>query len=147
MYTFVVVQKIKNKTMSVARFGVSLEKELLEALDNFVQENHFTNRSQAIRQLIRNNLVMKKWETNEKVAGAISLVYDHHKRDLLNNLAELQHDFFDIILATQHFHINHDSCLEIIAVKGESAKLTLLANKLIAIKGVQHGKLTMSSTV
>ena len=145
MYTFVVVQKIKNKTMSVARFGVSLEKELLEALDNFVQENHFTNRSQAIRQLIRNNLVMKKWETNEKVAGAISLVYDHHKRDLLNNLAELQHDFFDIILATQHFHINHDSCLEIIAVKGESAKLTLLANKLIAIKGVQHGKLTMST--
>ena len=132
--------------MSVARFGVSLEKELLEALDKFVQENHFTNRSQAIRQLIRNNLVEKKWESNEKVAGAISLVYDHHKRDLLNNLAELQHDFFDIILATQHFHINHNSCLEIIAVQGESAKLTLLANKLIAIKGVQHGKLTMSST-
>ncbi|MEZ5083523.1 MAG: nickel-responsive transcriptional regulator NikR [Bacteroidales bacterium] len=145
MHTFVVVQKLKNKTMSVARFGVSLEKELLEALDNFVQENHFTNRSQAIRQLIRNNLVEKKWESNEMVAGAISLVYDHHKRDLLNNLAELQHDFFEIILATQHFHINHDSCLEIIAVKGESAKLTLLANKLIAIKGVQHGKLTMST--
>lgn len=132
--------------MSVARFGVSLEKELLEALDKFARENQFANRSQAIRHLIRNNLVEKKWKSNEIVAGAISLVYDHHKRDLLNKLAELQHDYHDIILANQHFHLDHDNCLEIIAVKGESAKLSLLANKLIAVKGIQHGTLTMSST-
>lgn len=132
--------------MSVARFGVSLEKELLEALDKFVNENQYANRSQAIRHLIKNNLVEKKWESNEIVAGAISLVYDHHKRDLLNTLAGIQHDYHDEILATQHFHLDHDNCLEIIAVKGESSKLTLLANKLIAIKGIQHGKLTMSST-
>lgn len=132
--------------MSVVRFGVSLEKELLEALDNFVNESHFTNRSQAIRQLITNNLIEKKWTSNDVVAGAISLVYDHHKRDLLNKLADLQHDYHDAILATQHFHLDHDNCLEIIAVKGESSKLTMLANKLIALKGIQHGKLIMSNT-
>lgn len=131
--------------MSVVRFGVSLEESLLKALDSFVKENQFQNRSQAIRHLIRNNLVEKKWEANEKVAGAISLVYDHHKRDLLNKLTDIQHDYHDLILANQHFHLDHDQCLEIIAVKGDSAKLSLLANKLIALKGVQHGKLTMSS--
>jgi CopG family nickel-responsive transcriptional regulator len=132
--------------MTVVRFGVSLEQELLTALDAFVRENHFSNRSQAVRQLINNNLVEKKWESNEQVAGAISLVYDHHKRELLNNLADLQHDYHDVILATQHFHLDHDHCLEIIAVKGESAKLSLLANKLIALKGIRHGNLTMSSS-
>jgi CopG family nickel-responsive transcriptional regulator len=132
--------------MSVSRIGVSLEKELLEALDNYVADNHFPNRSQAIRQLVRNNLIEKKWESNEMVAGAISLVYDHHKRDLLNILADLQHDYHDIILANQHFHLDHNNCLEIIAVKGEASKLSLLANKLIAVKGIQHGKLTMSSS-
>jgi CopG family nickel-responsive transcriptional regulator len=131
--------------MSVVRFGVSLEEDLLKALDSFARENHFKNRSQAIRHLIRNNLVAERWEANERVAGAISLVYDHHKRDLLNNLADIQHDYHDLILANQHFHLDHDQCLEIIAVKGDSAKLSLLANKLIALKGVQHGKLTMSS--
>jgi len=132
--------------MSVVRFGVSLEKELLNALDKFAQDNQFANRSQAIRQLIANNLVETKWESNQPVAGAISLVYDHHKRDLLKTLAAIQHDYHDAILATQHFHLDHDNCLEIIAVKGLSEQLTQLANKLIAIKGIRHGKLTMSSS-
>jgi CopG family nickel-responsive transcriptional regulator len=133
--------------MSVARFGVSLDQELLDALDRFVKDNNFPNRSQAIRQLISDNLAQKKWESNQQVAGAVSLVYDHHKRDLLNKLADLQHDYHDVILSAQHFHLDHDNCLEIIAVRGESSRLTLLANKLIAIKGIQHGKLTMSNTV
>jgi CopG family nickel-responsive transcriptional regulator len=132
--------------MSVVRFGVSLERELLEELDKFVIKHHFTNRSQAIRQLISNNIVENKWESNEVVAGAISLVYNHHKRELLNKLADLQHDYVGEILSAQHFHLDHDNCLEIIAVRGESSKLTTLANRLIAIKGIQHGKLTMSST-
>jgi CopG family transcriptional regulator, nickel-responsive regulator len=131
--------------MTVVRFGVSLEQELLNALDKFMMDNHFANHSQASRQLINNNLVEKKWETNAVVAGAISLVYDHHKRELCT-LADIQHDYHDLILATQHFHLDHDNCLEIIAVKGESAKLSLLANKLITVKGIQHGKLTMSSS-
>jgi CopG family nickel-responsive transcriptional regulator len=130
--------------MSVVRFGVSLEKELLEALDNFAEENQFTNRSQAIRQLINNNIVVKKWQCNNQVAGSITLVYDHHKRDLLNQLTDIQHDHHDVILSSQHIHLNHDICMEIIAVKGKAIVLTELADKLIAVKGVQHGKLTMS---
>lgn len=131
--------------MTVVRFGVSLEKGLLDALDKFAEENHFKNRSQALRHLISNNLTEKKWESNEIVAGAVSLVYDHHKRDLLSNLTDLQHDFHDVILSNIHFHIDHDNCLEIIAIKGESSRLKELANRLIGLKGIQQGKLTTSS--
>ncbi len=130
--------------MSIVRFGVSLEKELLEALDNYASDNHFTNRSQAIRQLINNNIVTNKWQCNNIVAGSITLVYDHHKRDLLTNLTDLQHGYHHVILSSQHFHLEKDLCMEIIAVKGKAAKLTELADKLIAVKGIQHGKLTMS---
>ncbi|MDA3893646.1 MAG: nickel-responsive transcriptional regulator NikR [Salinivirgaceae bacterium] len=130
--------------MPVIRFGVSLEKELLEALDNYASENQFTNRSQAIRNLINNNIVTSKWQCNNIVAGSITLVYDHHKRDLLTNLTNVQHDYHNVILSSQHFHLEKDICMEIIAVKGQAAILTILADKLIAIKGIQHGKLTMS---
>lgn len=130
--------------MSIVRFGVSLEKELLEALDNYASENHFTNRSQAVRNLINNNIVSTKWQGNHLVAGSITLVYDHHKKDLLAKLTNLQHDYYSVILSSQHFHLEHDLCMEIIAVKGKSVTLTQLANKLIAVKGIQHGKLTMS---
>ena len=130
--------------MSVVRFGVSLEKELLDMLDWYVNDNKFTNRSQAIRHLINNNTVTKKWESNDLVAGSITLVYDHHKRDLLNNLTDVQHDYHDIILSSMHFHLEHDTCMEIIAVKGKANVLSQLAEKLIAIKGIHHGQLTMS---
>ncbi len=129
--------------MSVVRFGVSLEKELLDALDAYTKENHFSNRSQAIRQLVSNNLVLKKWQCNNIVAGSIILFYDHHKREVLNNLMDVQHHYHDVIMSSQHFHIDHDSCFEIVAVKGEAARLTELADKLIAVKGINHGKLTM----
>lgn len=130
--------------MSVVRFGVSLENKLLDALDNFVIENQLANRSQAIRHLINNNLVEKKWKCNHIVAGSITLIYDHHKNDLLNQLTDIQHHFHKEILSTQHFHLDHDHCLEIVAVKGKASLLTELAEKLIAVKGVIHGKLTMS---
>lgn len=130
--------------MSVARFGVSLERELLDALDNYAKVNKFTNRSQAIRQLINNNIVSSKWLCNNIVAGSITLVYDHHKKDMLNILTDIQHDYYKVILSSQHFHLEHDLCMEIIAVKGKAAVLTDLADRLIAIKGIRHGKLTMS---
>lgn len=130
--------------MSIVRFGVSLEKELLEALDNYASDNHFTNRSQAIRNLINNNIVTNKWQCNNIVAGSITLVYNHHKRDLLNNLTDLEHDYSYVILSSQHFHLEKNLCMEIIAVKGKAITLTELADKLIAVKGIQHGKLTMS---
>ena len=130
--------------MGVTRFGVSLEEELLEALDQYVKENQFPNRSQAIRHLVEKNLVEKKWQCNRIVAGAIVLLYDHHKSDLTNKLTDIQHHYFEVILSAQHFHLNHDACLEIIAVKGEARQLTELADKLVTLKGIRHGKLIMS---
>ncbi len=130
--------------MSVVRFGVSLEKDLLKILDQYVVENKVSNRSQAIRHLLNNSTVEKKWKCNNIVAGSITLVYDHHKRDITNILNDIQHDYHDIILASQHFHLNHNICLEIVAVKGKASVLTDLSDKLTAVKGIRHGKLTMS---
>ena len=132
--------------MAVTRFGVSLESELLEALDNYVIENNFPNRSQAIRQLIERNLVEKKWMCNNTVAGAITLVYDHNRRELVNRIFDIQNDFYQVILASQHFHISNETCLKIIAVKGQAKVLTKLADKLIGLKGIKHGKLVMTQT-
>ncbi|MBE9481314.1 MAG: nickel-responsive transcriptional regulator NikR [Bacteroidetes bacterium] len=131
--------------MQVKRFGVSLEEDLLNSLDELVKNNRFPNRSQAIRFLIKKNLVEDKWEGNEQVAGVIVLVYDHHKRDLQNKSTDVQHNFHDLILSVQHVHLDHNNCLETIAVKGKAQELTALANKLIALKGIKHGKLVMSA--
>ena len=130
--------------MSLARFGVSLDEDLLKALDNFVIENSMPNRSQAIRHLVEKNLVEKKWQCNEIVAGAIVMLYDHHKGDVTTKSNDLQHEYFDVILSSQHFHLSHDNCLEIIAVKGTANRLTQLSDKLIGMKGIIHGKLVMS---
>ena len=130
---------------TVKRFGVSLEKELLDSLDAYVEQHHFPNRSQAIRHLIERNKVEEKWEENKEVAGAIVLVYDHHKRELQSKSTNLQHDYHELILSVQHVHLNHDLCLETIAVKGKAGDLKKLSNALIALKGIKHGELVMSS--
>jgi CopG family transcriptional regulator, nickel-responsive regulator len=130
--------------MSLARFGVSLDEDILKALDEFVIENKLPNRSQAIRHLVEKNLVEKKWQCNQIVAGAVVLLYDHHKGDVTIKSNDIQHEYFDAILSSQHFHLSHDYCLEIIAVKGIANKLTQLSDKLIGIKGIIHGKLVMS---
>ncbi|NOZ48024.1 MAG: nickel-responsive transcriptional regulator NikR [Chlorobi bacterium] len=131
--------------MGIKRFGVSLEEELLESLDDFVKKNKFPNRSQAIRFLIKNNLVEEKWEENEEVAGAIVLVYDHHKREVQNKSTEIQHNYHHSILSVQHVHLDHNNCLESILVKGKAVELKALSEKLISIKGIQHGKLVTTT--
>ena len=95
--------------------------------------------------LINNNIVEEKWEENKDVAGAIVLVYDHHKRDLQTKSTDVQHDYHNLILSVQHVHLDHNNCLETIAVKGKANELSALANELIALKGIKHGKLVMSS--
>jgi CopG family nickel-responsive transcriptional regulator len=132
--------------MKVKRFGVSLEEDLLKSLDNLVKIHQFPNRSQAIRYLINKNLIEEKWNTNVFVAGAIVLVYDHHKRELQNRSTNLQHDYHDLILSVQHVHLDHNNCLETIAVKGKAKDLKSLADKLIALKGIKHGQLVMSTS-
>ncbi len=130
----------------VKRFGVSLEENLLEDLDAYVAKHKFPNRSRAIRHLIEHNLVEEKWQANDEVAGAIVLVYDHNKRDLTSQTMSLQHEYHCLVLSVQHVHLNDQYCLETIAVKGKAERLTKLADRLIAIKGIKHGKLIMSST-
>jgi CopG family nickel-responsive transcriptional regulator len=132
--------------MSVVRFSISLEEELLHELDQFANDNSFANRSQALRNLIERNIVEKKWQCNNLVAGAIVMIYDHHKKDILTRANNLQHDYHDVILSSQHYHLSHNICLEIIAVKGIAKKLTELSEKLISMKGIIHGKLVMSKT-
>jgi len=131
--------------MEVKRFGVSLESELLTELDRLVSKKQFPNRSQAIRYLIKRFSIEDEWEEDKEVAGAIVLVYDHHKRELQTKSTDIQHNFHDLILSVQHVHLDHHNCLETIAVKGKASKLKSLADKLIAIKGVKHGELVMTS--
>jgi len=132
--------------MQVKRFGVSLEEDLLNALDELVEKHHFPNRSQAIRYLVKKHMVEDDWNENKYVAGAIVLVYDHHRRDLSSKSTSIQHDFHDLVLSVQHVHLDHDNCLETIAVKGHASRLKMLSDKLIAIKGIKHGKLVMTTT-
>jgi len=110
--------------MQVKRFGVSLEEDILARLDQLVKKSKFPNRSQAIRYLIKDTLVEEKINKNKIVAGAIVIVYDHHKRELNNKLMNVQHDYHELVLSTQHVHLEHDLCLETIAVKGNAQKLT-----------------------
>jgi len=130
--------------MPVTRFGISIEQELLEALDEYVKENNFSNRSQAIRQLISRNIVEHKWMCNNLVAGSITLIYDPHKREILNQIATVEEEFYAEIMSSQRFMLEKNKCLEIIAVKGIANQLTTLSDKLITIKGINHGKLSMS---
>jgi len=132
--------------MKVKRFGVSLDESILAELDHFVNMRKFPNRSQAIRYLISNYLVEEKIDENKIVAGSIVLVYDHHKRELQSKSTSIQHDFHETILSVMHVHIDHHNCLETIAVMGKASKLKELADKLIAIKGVKHGKLVITTT-
>ena len=130
----------------IVRFGVSLEKELLEKFDILIKEKKYPNRSEAIRDLIRENLVKREWVEGKEVAGAITLVFDHHKRDLVNNLTDIQHDFHQLIISSQHIHLDHDNCLEIIVVRGKPIEVRELADKLRAAKGVKYGSLSIATT-
>ena len=128
------------------RFGISLEKKLLDEFDALIKRKNYSNRSEAFRDLIRQELVKEEWTKSGEVVGAITLVYDHHKRELVNKLTDIQHDFQGTIISTQHIHLDHDNCLELIAVKGPAADITKLADTLKSVKGVKHGTLSMSST-
>ena len=129
----------------VVRFGVSLEKGLLEKFDKVIREKNYTNRSEAIRDTIRNELVKKEWLHGNDVAGAITLVYDHHRKDLLAKITDIQHDYQKMIICTQHIHLDHNNCLEILAVRGKPSDVKTLADMLKAIKGVKNGTLSMST--
>lgn len=130
----------------VFRFGISLEKYLLNKFDQLIKGRNYSNRSEAFRDLIRQELVKKEWQEGHEVAGAINLIYDHHKRELVNKITDIQHDFQKLIISTQHIHLDHNNCLEIVAVKGNPKEIQKLSDTLTSIRGVKHGTLNMSTT-
>ena len=131
----------------LTRFGVSLDEELLEPFDALCAVKGYSNRSEAIRDLIRKALVAEEWQQADgQGAGTLSLVYDHHKNDLARRLTQMQHDEHDIIIATLHVHLDHHNCLEVLILKGEAARVRALADKLISCKGVKHGTFSGTTT-
>jgi CopG family nickel-responsive transcriptional regulator len=128
------------------RFGVSLEKELIDRFDAIIKDREYKNRSEAIRDLIRAEIVRKQWLCDHEVAGAITVAYDHHKRELVNKLMDIQHDFQKTVISSQHIHIDHYNCLEILAVRGKAKEIEKLASLLKAQIGVKHLALSMSGT-
>ena len=127
------------------RFSVSLEDKLLAEFDAYIAERKYENRSEAVRDLIRKALVHQAWESDKEVVGVISLVFDHHQRQLQDKLTEIQHEFHHDVISTTHIHLNHDDCLEVIIVRGKASRVQSLADRLIAIRGVKEGGLHMSS--
>lgn len=132
--------------MGLVRFGVSLKKDLLKKFDFLCSERKYDNRSEAIRDLIRDELVKEEWsKTKGDVSGVITLVYDHHKRELVDNLINIQHDNQGMIVASQHIHLDHDNCLEVVIIKGSAQEIKNLASRLRSVKGVKHGELVMTT--
>lgn len=130
----------------LVRFGVSIEEELLKRFDELIKDRNYPTRSKAIADLMRQEFVNEEWQKDKEVAGTITIIYDHHKRRLVNKILDIQHDFGSTIISAQHIHLDHHNCLEIIAVKGAAEKAQELSNTLKAVKGVKHGSLTMSTT-
>ncbi len=133
--------------MSLARFGVSIPARLVQAFDKRIRAKGYRNRSQAIRDIIRNYLVEGEWERGDRtVVGAITVVYDHHTRELTRALTEMQHQFQGEIRCSTHVHLDGDNCLEVIVVRGRSQEVQRIADRLISIRGVKHGKLVCTTT-
>jgi CopG family nickel-responsive transcriptional regulator len=131
----------------VTRFSVSLDKKLLRKLDRMCREKGYQNRSQAVADMVRAHLIEHHQHLGRgEIAGSITLVYDHHRHHLQDLLTDLQHDHRNVIISTLHAHLDHDNCLEILAVRGKPAPIKKLADELIAAKGVKHGKLTITTT-
>jgi CopG family nickel-responsive transcriptional regulator len=130
----------------LGRFSVSLEDKLLGQFDRYLAARKYVNRSEAVRDLIRKALVHEEWKADKEVVGVISIVYDHHQRLLQDKLTEIQHEYHHDVVSTTHIHLNHDDCLEVIIARGKASRVKSLAERLIAIRGVKDGALSMSST-
>jgi len=131
----------------IVRFCITLEQELFNTFEKYIRERYYTNRSEAIRDLIRKEIVSKEWKTKrDNIAGAIVIVYNHNRRQLVSNLMDIQHNFHNLIISTQHIHLDHKNCLEVIVVKGKAKDVEELASKLGSTKGVKHCTLSKTTT-
>ena len=131
----------------LSRIGVAIDGGLLDKFDRLIAQRGYTNRSEAFRDLIRDELVEKAWEAPDShVVGTVTLVYDHHVRLLNEKLTGIQHDFHRSILSTLHVHLDHDNCLEVLVLRGRASEVRKVADALISTKGVKHGRLTMTTS-
>ncbi len=131
----------------VTRFGVSIPIDLAKTFDSAIHKKGYKNRSEAIRDIIRDYLVEIQWQNPENIVmGTVTIVYDHHTRELTSVLSEMQHKYYESIICNTHVHFNEHDCLEVIIVKGKGAMVQEIADRLISIKGVKHGKLVCTTT-
>jgi CopG family nickel-responsive transcriptional regulator len=131
----------------LSRIGVAIDSDLLEKFDRHIAQRGYTNRSEAFRDLIRDELVQKRAESPESnVVGTVTLVYDHHVRMLSDKLMDMQHEYHRAILSTLHVHLDHDNCLEVVVVRGKAGVVQRIADALISTKGVKHGRLTITTS-
>lgn len=131
----------------IVRFGVSMDDRLLEKFDKLIEGKGYSNRSEAVRDLIRNALVEEQWaNADEEAVGTVSLVYDHHTRELSDKLTEHQHSHHREIVSALHVHLDAHHCLEVVVLKGKAGKIRHLADELIGTKGVKHGRLMTTTT-
>jgi CopG family nickel-responsive transcriptional regulator len=131
----------------VARFGISLDEGLLKRFDRVIARKGYVNRSEAIRDLIRDTLVKEEWaEGTGETVGTITLVYSHDVRELADTLTDIQHGFHDSVVSTMHIHLDGHNCLEVLVVRGRGRDIRKIADRLIGTKGVKHGKLTLATT-
>ncbi len=131
---------------NIVRFSASLEAELLDKFEEASHRRGYSNRSEALRDLIRDSLVREEWEGDQEIVGTVTLVYDHHTRELSEHLTHIQHDHHDIILSAMHVHLDRDNCLEVVAVKGRASVVQRIADSLVGTRGVKHGRLTATTT-
>ncbi len=132
------------------RFGISMPSDLLEAFDELIAEQGYPNRSEAIRDIVRNYLIEREWEAPEgEVVGTITIVYDHHTRGLESRLIQFQHDHEHIghICCTTHVHLDHDNCVEVMVVQGKAEDVRRLADSIISTRGVKHGQLACTGVM
>jgi len=147
-FKFVLRLPIKRVTMEkITRFGVSIEPDLLKKFDKMIKKEGYTNRSEAIRDLIRNNLIKEKNRNPDAEAIAtLTMVYDHHVRNLTDKLLDIQHDHTKEILTTTHVHIDHHNCLEVLVLKGKTRNIQKLADNIKALRGIKHGELVITQS-
>jgi CopG family nickel-responsive transcriptional regulator len=132
---------------SLTRFGVSIDSQLIKKFDALITRKGYTTRSEAIRDMIRDNLVEEEWEAEDReTVGTITLVYNHHTRELDHALTDMQHKSFNHIISALHVHLDAHNCLEVLVVKGKSREIRAIADRLIGTRGVKHGKLTTTTT-
>ena len=129
----------------LSRIGIALDSDLLKRFDRSIQQRGYTNRSEAFRDLIRDRLVTEQTASPEAiVVGTVTLIFDHHAHGVTEKLTEAQHAHHELVVSTRHAHLDHDSCLEVLIVHGQSAQVAQFADMLIGLKGVQHGRLVMT---